>query len=390
MENEKESFIEGTAQENEEVVNQPKDELAPSNTRKGQFQRKQEKQNQPRFNQDQPEQKQEERPMSIPVTEMKDVKMADRPTVEVSYQTGGDKRETVSLRKRRAISLNISEKLLPPYTKGVIAKYRMLQTGQKDMATGEYPEPQDADFPGTYSYWDDFEADPILKRKMMMNRGRDQIIFEDNKEKKLITTIPILFVAGLKEVIVSNNYLEYVFMELHPCNLSNKHRDQSVTAQFERVDLQSNMSMAFAEAKRDLAIDAELTVMKKITDQDEILGYAVSMGIPTRGRKPSEIKSELRIVAAADPIKFFSIIKDLGPGIKVNIHAGMSNGLIEYLADKRQFVFTENDEIFHQCLVQEDPYDSIAKAIQKEPVKKALYGELVDMLNYWTPSTSRA
>jgi hypothetical protein len=352
--------------------------LAPTNTKKGQYQRRKMTERKGRA----PEVKVKEVPdvpMATPMAEVDAIDIKNRPTVKV-YERDG-----YSPRKRRAVSLGLSEKILPPFTKGVIARYSMLQSEDlRDPATGQAPDPQDAEFGGTYTLIDKYEADPLRRAKLMKNLGREEMVVDaDGKEKRTHTINPIQFVAGIKTVNVETNYREYVFMELHPLNASNRMRPNDVTPQFRRIDLKNNKTEAFKEAARDLAIDAEVYVMKQVTKQELIIGYATAFGLPTFDRKISDIKMDLRKAAYANPIKFFSMAKDASHGIKMNIHDGISTGLIEYQTDKHRYVFCENNEIFHQVGIQEDPIESITKAIQKEESKMAMYDDLVNMLNYW-------
>lgn len=359
-----------------EVYTEP---LAPTNTKKGQWQRRKMTERKSRA----PEVKEKEEvdyvPMATPVADVDRIDFKNRPTVKV-YEKDG-----YSPRKRRAVSLGLSEKILPPFTKGVIARYSMLQVdGLIDPATGMTPDPQDAEFEGTYTLYDRFEPDPLRRAKLMKNLGREELIVDaEGREKRVHTINKIQFIAGIKTVNIETNYREYVFMELHPLNASNRFRPSGISTHFRRIDLENNKTEQFKEAKRDLSIDAEMYVMKQVVKQELIIGYATAFGIPTYDRRPSDIKFDLRKAAFNEPIKFFSMAKDAGQGIKMNIHDGLSNGLIEYQVDQHRYVFCENNETFHVVGIQEDPIESITKAIQKEPKKMEMYDDLVNMLNYW-------
>jgi hypothetical protein len=360
----------------EEMYSEP---MAPTNTKKGQYQRRKMTERKGRA----PEVKVKEEipnvPMATPVADVERIDIRNRPTVKVYDKDG------YSPRKRRAVSLGLSELILPPFTKGIIARYSMIQHEDLvDPATGQAPDPQDAEFGGTYTLVDKFEADPLRRAKLMKNLGREELVVDaEGKEKRQHTINPIQFIAGIKTVNVETNYREYVFMELHPLNGSNRHRPNDVPSQFRRIDLKNNKTEAFKEAQRDLAIDAELYVVKSVTKAELIIGYATAFGLPTYDRKITDIKMDLRKAAFGNPIKFFSMAKDAGQGIKMNIHDGLSNGLIEYQSDKHRYIFCENNEVFHVVGIQEDPIESIVRAIQKEEEKMVMYEDLVSMLNYW-------
>jgi hypothetical protein len=350
-----------------------------ANTRKGQRERREVKKAQPRYKEEDLKQDSdiEETPMAVPVSEVENINQHNRPTAKV-VEFGH------ALRKRRAVSLGLSELIIPPITKNVRAVYKLLSSGRPDPATKQLPEPKDAIYPATYTLDDRFEPDPIRRSKLMQNLGRMRVEFDEQlqKERRMYDKVEIEFIADLKIVDVSRNYREYVFMELHPLNASNKFRDRSIQAEFERIDIKTNMTNAFEMAARDLGIRAELEV-KNMKDQDLVIGYAVSFGIPTAGLRVDEIKAALRKAVNLDPKKFYSMAKNAEPGIQLNIQSALGLGMIVYEEDRRRFVFVNNGETFHTVLAGEDPVESLTKSIVKEPEKMQLYEGLVEELNYW-------
>lgn len=347
------------------------EEMFASNTIPGQKQRRRMKQQGPRYPQQQPKiaSKLQQPPMAASIAAMQGIDLKNRPAV-ASYELDGSR-----LRRDRAISLNISEKLLPPYTKGANAIYRALNGSTVDI----YLE-------GTYQFHDKWEKDPLLKQKLMQNIGRTTVVIDPNTKKEKLDYVirPVDLVNGVKHVNVEADYREYVFMELHPLNKSNPHRRMDIEPMFERVDLRANKSAAMTTAMMDLALSAENEIINRVTTEDLIKGYAVSFGIPTENRWPSDVKAELRIAARNNPMKFFNMSPNMAVAIETNVHTAMSHGLIEYSAQNRRFTFTENDEEFHTHIVGEDPIKSLVSAISVEGSNKYnLYQEMVGMLNYW-------
>lgn len=321
----------------------------------------------------------DEVPMASAVSEIDRIPMNSRPTVKVVREDGS------SPRRRRAVSLGLSDLILPPFTKAKVAKYRMINRGRIDPSTKMEAVDGGATFPGTYTFHDKFEPDPVRRNKLMKNLGREEVVFNNDtqKEERRYTINWVEFPNGVKEVNIEKDYREYVFMELHPLNASNKHRDPSNMAEFERVDLKTDISPAFQSAMMDLARDAEDAVMKDIKDQHLIIGYAVQFNLSVDGRQPGEIKHDLRIAARNDPRKFFSFFKDIGPAIKLNIHDGLGKGIITYEASKNRFEFTETGQVLHTVPIGTDPINDFVDAIKKEEDKMALYDEMLEMLNYW-------
>lgn len=333
----------------------------------------------PQHRQEVEEKELDEVPMASAVADVDRIPLDQRPTAKVVREDGS------TPRRRRAVSLGLSDLIIPPFTKAKIAQYRMISDGRIDPSTGKPPIPQDSILPGTYVLYDKFEADPLRRNKLMKNLGREEIVFnnETQKEERKYNINEIEFLMGMKNVNIEKDYREYVFMELHPLNKSNRHRDPSNAALFERVDISYNDNPAFKAAMLDLANDAETAVIKEVTDQHLIIGYAVQMGVAVDGKQPGEVKNDLRVAARNDPKKFFSCFKDLGPAIKMNIHDGLGKGIISYEAAKHRFEFTETGQVIHVVLMGEDPVNDFAAAIQKQPELMDMYQEMVDMLNYW-------
>lgn len=321
----------------------------------------------------------DEVPMASAVSEIDGIPLNSRPTVKVVREDG------TSPRRRRAVSLGLSDLILPPFTKATVARYRMINKGRIDPSTKMEPVESGATFPGTYTFHDKFEPDPVRRNKLMKNLGREEVVFnnETQREERKYTINWIEFNNGIKEVNIEKDYREYVFMELHPLNASNKYRDIGNMAEFERVDIKTNISPAFQTAMMDLAMDAEMAVVKEIKDQHLIIGYAVQFGLPIDGRQPGEIKQDLRIAARNDPRRFFSFFKDIGPAIKLNIHDGLGKGIITYDTSKNRFEFTETGEVLHTVPIGTDPVNDFVDAIKNEEEKMALYDEMLEMLNYW-------
>jgi hypothetical protein len=318
-------------------------------------------------------------PMAEVFADVAEMNLDDRPTVAVIQE--GSK----SQRRRRSVSLGLSELILPPFTKGKIAKYRAVYRDQIDPATNLRPDLTDVLLPGTYQFYDKFEADPLRRSKLMKNLGREEVFYNNvtRTEEKRHDIREIELLNGMLDVNIEKDYRLYVFMELHPLNASNKHRDFNNTAVFERIDLKTEFTTAYKSAEADLARDAEDAVIHKITSADRIIGMAVGFDIPVHGRVPSDIKHDLRLKAREDPKKFFSMSNSIKPAIKLNIHDGLGKGIIQFNVDRNRFEFTETGKVMHTVPIGEDGVEDFTKTILRDKDARAMYDEMMDMLNYW-------
>lgn len=285
-------------------------------------------------------------------------------------------------RRKRAVDIGLSEKILPPWTKGVTAVYRLLSSTRIDPATKKPPEDKDVSLPGSYMLFDKWESDPLKKKKLMRNLGRPKIENDKEGNQKVVDQIEnIDFSAGTKRVDVSRDYRLYIFMELHPLNMSNPNRDQNNPGLFERVDVKNLKSPASAAAELDLAFEAEGEVMK-MKNQQELIGFAVSAGVFSPGMSAGEAKNELRAFARRDPRKFFRLIGDTTVAIKLNVLTAMTFGILDYKQDQRSFFFVETEEKIFTHLVNEEAYDAITVFLGK-PENKGINDELIRLVDYW-------
>lgn len=298
-------------------------------------------------------------------------------------------------KKRRAIDIDISEQLLPPITRKSTAIYKLIpswwnplkpERDQADIkvldpATGKEPDPRDLSFPGTYVLYDKWQKDPTKRQKTMINPGREQILENKEGDKYLKMEIkPVEFIADYCHIDVERNYLEYVFMENHPLNASNKNRpNKNIQPLFMRYDIHHIKSPESIMAEMDVAYEAERMVVD-LKDRDRIIGIATSLNITTDGKKSDVIKGDLRVWARQHPREFFRVYGDVTPAIKMNVLDALRLGLIEYDNDLKSYVDLEDGETLHTVVVGEDPLESFIKRLKEEQEK---YSIIKNMLDYW-------
>lgn len=285
-------------------------------------------------------------------------------------------------RKKRAVEIGLSELILPPWTRGITAKYKILSSERIDPATGKTPEPKDVEMPGTYMLYDKFEKDPLKKNKLMRNLGRPNITRDGTGKEVFQDTIEtVQFVAGVKTVNIDKDYRQYVFMELHPLNKSNRHRSTDNSVYFERVDLKYNKSSAYLAAEMDLGREAEEMVMA-IKDKNEIIGMAVSAMVYQPGLDPGALKVSLRQFAREKPKEYFKLSTNNKPGVRLSMLDALQWGFISHETDKRRFVFCETDQPFFTYSVNENPIDALVEAIVKPEYANYLKA-IMELVDFW-------
>jgi hypothetical protein len=285
-------------------------------------------------------------------------------------------------RKKRVNSMGISDKMMPPLTKGRTAIYKIIGRDEINPATGLPAEITPTLIPGIYTLYDRFDPDPGKRNKVLQNivrQGRKIVggvsTLEDEVED-------IVFERGFLQVSVEKEWNLHVFMELHPMNKSNKFRPSNAVAVFERVDVLTT-SKASQSVARDLMLDAGNAVRKM--EKDEVRAFAAQVVPPivmSGGRPNSEIKDDLQAWAMANPMAFFKMNKNAEAAIQMNIYDAQNFGLIEYRPDTKSYILTDTEEVLHTHTAAEEPMKSFVKALGKTENKEK-YDALLESMGYW-------
>lgn len=291
-------------------------------------------------------------------------------------------------RKKRSIDMGLSDLILPPITRKTIAKYRVIGGDEINPATGLMADVQPIYMEGSYMLYDKYESDLSKRQKLMQNKtGKKERIRDRKTGLETIEDIiePVEFLNGVLTISVEAQYPLYVWIELHPLNKSNKHRDTSIVPAFERIDIKTNKSVAFMLAEEELQEEA-LAEVRKLSKVDDINAYAASAGIPTmEGNKQRDlglIKSDLRGWAFRNPRGFFALSKNTRHAIKMTVLEADSFGIIEYIPDKKTWWVPYTTEPMHNVLAGNDPVMDFVDHLAK-PENVTMYDAIRNMLDYW-------
>ncbi|HTJ52617.1 MAG TPA: hypothetical protein VL443_24345 [Cyclobacteriaceae bacterium] len=295
-------------------------------------------------------------------------------------------REDNKFMKRRPTQLQgLSSQMLPPITKKKLAMYEVIGKNEVDPLTRERIVSPTLILPGKYIIYDPFGEDVLKRHILLRNVTRTETVVRDGREVPEETTEDLIFPDGFKSVAIERNYLEYVLLELHPLNESNKFRDRSQAPAFKRIDLGYRKDWAETTAGMDLAFEAEKIVVG-MRNGDEIITYATAAGIPTAGRMidsgDTSVKMDLRRFARQSPRDFFKLNKHNTMAIKMAVLEAIDLGLIEYFVDRRDWLFSTDGGSLGQHLPGQDPTETLIKLLQREEYQE-VYAKLQNQLNYW-------
>lgn len=293
-------------------------------------------------------------------------------------------------KRRRIVDVGLSDIVLPPFTRKLTATYQIIGSDKISTSTGLPVERKTVSIPGSYMFNDIGEPDPTKRGKLIKHLRRPEIKTDKISNKQYIDDDlleEIVFIKGIKRVPVESNYLTFIFMELHPLNKSNKFRDKTTAAKFERIDLDQSRSLAFKHAENDLALEAELEVMNKITASDEIIAYAVNADIPVMengmARPVSVIKHDLRLWARKYPKKFFSIGSNAKAAVKLNALDAIGLGLVEHDPKRRAFISPVTEGVVYTYPVGSEPTSAFVDYLADTEAGQELYEALVNQLDYY-------
>jgi len=294
-------------------------------------------------------------------------------------------REDGVYKKRLPVEMQgLSSQMMPPITKRKIAVYEVLGKDQIDPLTREPIQAPPLVIPGKFVIYDPFQKDVLQRHRLLKNVTRSEKVVRGGVEMVEEVVEDLVFIDGFKNIAIDRNYMEYVLLELHPLNESNRWRDKSQAAAFKRIDIGNRKEWTDTIAAMDLAWEAENAIIN-MRNADDIINYATAAGIPTLGRRTdgeNSIKRDLRLFARQNPRDFFRLNKNEGMAIKMAILEADDLGIIEYTVDKKQWLFATDGDLLYQVVAGEDPMVGVIKALRK-PQYKEKYEKMQEQLNYW-------
>jgi hypothetical protein len=282
--------------------------------------------------------------------------------------------------KKRPNSFGLTDLVMPPYTKGRVAIYKICAIEDINPATGLKVDPMDTMIPGRYTFYDKFEKDPARRKKVLQNIVGEERYNEDGKEKIRDVVDDILFTKGYLHVPVESEYTMYLFMELHPNNKHNRHRPKNYPVIFERIDINFSSKVS-QSATRQLAIDAAIEIRQ--LKKDDLYSYAAAVKeISTVKRRIDEIRDDLTAWAMNDPIAYYKLNKNAKAAIQIQVLDAINFGLVEYIRDKNGYVFQESEEVICIHTAAQDPMEELVKFLGKDE-GKVWHKTILDRMNYW-------
>lgn len=287
--------------------------------------------------------------------------------------------------------LNISRMMLPPITRRKTATYETIQEAKFDPRIIEGDKaipPPPLSIPPTYAFFDKGEPDFSIANKMMKNVVRSEVrqIRQNNGElKPQIEEVLdyVDFTNGHKLVNIETEYILYAFLELHPLNESNKHRDRSKKMWFRRTDFDYK-SPHVHMLQLDLQDDA-VRYVKKMDDK-ELINLAAAMTNPTIQTinvPTMHIRYDLRLRAMANPEEVLYKSPDKKASKMIDILHALEMQVLEYVPEKHAYFLVGDDQTaFFQCTLDVNPLQDISTYLATADAKED-YDSLMEYVNFW-------
>lgn len=291
----------------------------------------------------------------------------------------------------RPKGLNLSDIMLPPITRRKFATYETIQEYKFDPRIQEDDRaipPPPLDLPPTYMIHDKGEADWSVANKLIKNVIRSeikQVRQADGQIKPQIEEVYdyVQFINGQKIVNIETEYLLYVFLELHPLNASNKHRDTSRRPRFRRTDF-DHRSPHVQMLQMDLQDEAQL-YLKRLSDK-ELINLASAMTnptIPTINVPTAEIRYNMRLRARNNPEEVLYLAPDKKASARIDIIHALEMEVLFYVPEKNAY-FIANDEVnpIFECTLDANPLDDFARFLSSSEGKEE-YSAIMEYVNFW-------
>lgn len=299
--------------------------------------------------------------------------------------------------KKRPITTDLSDQMLPPITKKMTAIYQLLgleDGGSTDRriiedasAKGKFVDTSDYELHPTYSIFDQFEPDFGRQQKVVTYYDgvqrvnyKDPITGENRPDIRQKVGSP-KFVRGQAVVDIMRNYHQYLWWELHPGNLTNKFRDKSKPALFERIDIKY-YNPHMDQVRQEIKLDAMQYVRK--LDPQKALDLATALSIPTFQQQPAAIKTALYVMAEKDPEKV--LYKSPNPYLStmMEIMRAIDLGILEYDSMRKQYYFGQSiNEPFFVVPMDENPHESLAKFLVDDENGEEIKKRMMEFIYYW-------
>lgn len=308
------------------------------------------------------------------------------PKIETKNLGKGRKRTFV-----RPAGLDLSNRMLPPITRKMVANYESLQDEKFDGRIQEADKailPPPIDLPPTYPLFDLGEEDFSIANKMMKNIVRSevrQVRQADGQLKPQLEEVLeyVEFINGQKQVNIATQYMLYAFLELHPLNASNKYRDKNKKPWFKRTDFEYK-SVHVQMLQMDLQDDAVKYVMK--LNDKELINLAAAMSnptIPIMNIPVNQIRYDMRLRARGNPEEVLYKSPDKKASAMIDVIHALECGVIDFVPERSAYFFGEDNKTpFFEVMADANPLADLAKHISSAEGKED-YDALMEFVNFW-------
>lgn len=298
---------------------------------------------------------------------------------------------------KRPITTDLSDAMLPPITKKRTAIYQLLgldEGGSRDRRIdvalsdrGNRVDTSDYEMHPHYSIFDKYEADFGRQQKIVsFYDGVQRITYKDPITGELRPEVrqkvgTPKFVRGQAVVDIMRNYHQYLWWELHPGNATNKFRDKSKPALFERIDMK-HYNPHTEMVRRELRLDA-MNYVKKLSAQDAE-ALATALEIPTFREQPSTIKTALYTIAETDPQKVLWRSPNELVSITIEIMRAVDLGILDFDAINKSYFFAQNStEPIYVVPMGENPQEALAHFLIENEDGRVIKEKMLEYIYYW-------
>jgi hypothetical protein len=277
--------------------------------------------------------------------------------------------------------MELSNRLkVKPLKEGQIKIFKLVGSGEIDPGTGQPRFNSGAHYEGYFTIHDKFEKDHTKRKKVLKNVTGTSTKVVDGKEVVEEVVSPIDFNGKGLRIVKEDEYNTLVCLMRANENASNPFRNPRVPALWEEVEPEKGRQQVMD--LMDLQLAAEMYA--KSADMKDVVALAKKLNetgdfvIILDKRDAGDIRFDMRKIARENPKEFMRYSKDKEMKIKILIEDAVSNLVISYDEDAKEWIWDEDSSLLLKVEAGKEPLKALCAFLDKD---KEANDKLLEIVN---------
>jgi hypothetical protein len=277
--------------------------------------------------------------------------------------------------------MELSNRLkVKPLKEGQVKIFKLVGSGDIDPATGQPRFNSGAHYEGYFTIHDKFEKDPTKRKKVLKNVTGTSTKVENGKDVVEEVVSPIDFNAKGLRIVKDDEYNTLVCLMRANENGSNPFRNPRVPSLWEEVEPEKGRQQIMD--LMDLQLTAEMYAktgnMKDIIALAKKLNETGDFAIILDNKDSDDIRFDMRRIARENPKEFMRYSKDKEMKIKILIEDAVSNLVISYDDDTKEWKWDEDGTSLLIVPAGKEPVKALCDFLDKN---KEVNEKLLEIVN---------